>query len=49
VVKYLLGENGRVKVDYVEQEFQCVITTDTENFNVPVQKQRSLENDMFQV
>ncbi|XP_056001251.1 protein mono-ADP-ribosyltransferase PARP14-like isoform X3 [Ostrea edulis] len=49
VVKYLAGENAKIKLDYVEQEFQCVITADTENFNMPVQKQKSLENDMYQM
>ncbi|XP_061179435.1 protein mono-ADP-ribosyltransferase PARP14-like [Saccostrea echinata] len=50
VVKYLKSESSTSKADYIEQEFQCVITADTEEvFNMPIQTQNSRENDMYQM
>uniref|UniRef100_A0A8B8B896 Poly [ADP-ribose] polymerase 14-like isoform X4 n=1 Tax=Crassostrea virginica TaxID=6565 RepID=A0A8B8B896_CRAVI len=50
VVKYLRGESAQQKVDYVEHEFQCIITAGKESCpSTPIQKQLSREKDTHQL
>lgn len=50
VVKYLRGESAQQKVEYVEHEFQCIITAGKESCpGTPTQKQLSREKDTHQV